>query len=393
MGRRTLGGMNDLTPAELDPSTAVVALGRPEREPDAPLNPPIVLSSTFVGSHAPQPGERVYARYTNPSWEPLEEAIATLEGVAVPGLAYASGMAAVSAAFSLVPISGVAVVPRSAYNGTIGLARELAASGALTLREVDPADTDEVLAALPGADLVWLESPTNPLLDVADLPAIVPVAKAAGVMVVVDNTFSTPLRQQPLGLGADVVVHSATKYIAGHSDVLMGLVVAATPEVRATLAARRTLAGSVPGPFEAWLALRGLRTMALRLDRAEASAGELARRLSGADGVTRVRYPGLPSDPHHERAAAQMSGFGGVVSVEIAGGAHAAEAFVDALRLFTAATSLGGVESLVERRRRHPGEPTEVPEELVRLSIGIEHVEDLWADLERGLRGAAAARA
>lgn len=373
----------------LHPSTAVVSLARPERTPDAPLNPPLVLSSTFVGSGTPQPGERVYARYSNPSWEPLEEAIAALEGSPVPGLAYATGMAAVTAGFSLVPIGGTVVVPRSAYNGTVGLARELQADGALTLREVDPADTEAVIAAVDGADAIWIESPTNPLLDVADLPAIIPAAHAAGALVIVDNTFSTPLRQRPLELGADVVVHSATKYIAGHSDVLMGLVVTATAEMRDRLAKRRTLAGSVPGPFEAWLALRGLRTMALRLDRAEESAGELARRLLGRPELSRVRYPGLPSDPHHGRAAAQMSGFGGVVSIELAGGAEQAEAFVRALELFTPATSLGGVESLVERRRRHPGEPVAVPQELVRLSIGIEHVEDLWADLERALRAVA----
>lgn len=379
-------------PEHLDPSTAVVALGRPEREAGAALNPPVVLTSTFVGAGEPGPGDRVYARYSNPSWEPLEEAIASLESSPVPGLAYASGMAAVAAGFSLVPVGGVAVIPRAAYNGTVGLARELAADGALTLREVDTSDTAAVIAALDGANLIWLESPSNPLLDVADLPEIIPAAQALGVTVVVDNTFSTPLRQRPLEVGADVVVHSATKFIAGHSDVLMGLVVLKNQALRDVLAKRRTLVGSVPGPFEAWLALRGLRTMALRLDRSEDSAGELARRLSGEPALTRVRYPGLPGDPNHQRAAAQMSGFGAVISVELAGGPAAADAFVRALTLFTAATSLGGVESLVERRRRHPGEPQEVPAELVRLSIGIEHVEDLWADLQRGLRGAGAAQ-
>lgn len=384
--------MTSSHPDQLDPSTAVVALGRPERTPGAALNPPVVLTSTFVGAGEPAPGERVYARYSNPTWEPLEAAIGALESSPVPGLAYASGMAAVSAAFSLVPIGGVAVIPRTAYNGTASLARELAADGALSLREVDSADTAAVIGALEGADLIWLESPSNPLLDVADLPAIRPAAQAAGVTVVVDNTFSTPLRQRPLEVGADVVVHSATKFIAGHSDVLMGLVVVKNQALRDALARRRTLAGSVPGAFDAWLALRGLRTMALRLDRAEASAGELARRLSEEPALSRVRYPGLPSDPHHHRAAAQMSGFGAIISVELAGGQGAAQAFVDSLELFTAATSLGGVESLAERRQRHPGEPAQVPQELVRLSIGIEHVEDLWADLQRGLRGAAASQ-
>ncbi|WP_449282279.1 trans-sulfuration enzyme family protein [Leucobacter sp.] len=374
-------------PQELHPSTAVVALGRPDAEPDGPLNPPIVLSSTFRGSATPEPGERVYARYSNPSWEPLESAIATLERSETPGLAFASGMAAVSAALSLTPIGGVAVVPSASYNGTIGLARELGAEGALRLREVDPLNVDATVAALNGADLLWLESPTNPMLDVVDVPALAAAARERGVTVVVDNTFSTPLRQRPLEVGADVVVHSATKFIAGHSDVLLGIAVTRDPELRARLAKRRTLQGGVPGPFEAWLALRGLRTMALRLDRAEATTGELARRLDAHPAIARVRYPGLPQDPGHELARAQLDGFGAVMSIELAGGAAAAEAFVDALRLFTPATSLGGVESLVERRRRHPAEPVEVPEALVRLSVGIEHVEDLWADLERGLSG------
>ena len=372
-------------PQELHPSTAVVALGRPDPEPDGPLNPPIVLSSTFRGAQTPAAGERVYARYSNPTWEPLEAAIAELESSDVPGLAYASGMAAVSAALSLTPIGGVALVPSASYNGTIGLARELDSEGAIRLREIDPLDVAATVAALDGADLLWLESPTNPMLDVIDVPALAAAARERGVTVVVDNTFSTPLRQRPLAVGADVVVHSATKFIAGHSDVLLGLAVTRDPELRARLAKRRTLQGGIPGPFEAWLALRGLRTMALRLDRAEESTGELARRLAEHPAVARVRYPGLPQDPGHELARAQLEGFGAVVSIELVGGAPAAERFVEALRLFTPATSLGGVESLVERRRRHPAEPVEVPEALVRLSIGIEHVEDLWADLERGL--------
>ncbi|WP_291278055.1 aminotransferase class I/II-fold pyridoxal phosphate-dependent enzyme [Galactobacter sp.] len=376
-------------PDNVSPSTAVVSLGRPERTADAPLNPPVVLSSTFVGSDPAVDGARGYARFSNPTWEPLEEAIATLEGTDVPGLAYASGMAAVSAGFSLVPIGGIVVVPGTAYNGTIGLARELAADGALTLREVDPADTDQVLAALPGADLIWLESPVNPLLDVADVPAIAAAAREHGVTVVVDNTFSTPLRQRPLSVGADVVVHSATKFIAGHSDVIMGIVVVKDAELRAKLLGRRTLAGSIPGPFEAWLALRGLRTMSLRLDRAEANAGMLAERLHQAGGFSDLRYPGLPSDKHHARAAAQLDGFGAIISV-VFDSAERANAFVAGLQLFTPATSLGGVESLVERRRRHAAEPVDVPEGLVRLSVGIEDVDDLWADVQRGLAAAAA---
>lgn len=383
---------------DLDPSTSVVSLGRPGRERDGALNPPIVLSSTFVGDIAPEPGERVYARFSNPSWEPLESAIAELEGSEVPGLAYASGMAAVAAGLSLVPVGGVAVVPTASYNGSIGLARQLHADGALVLREVDPTRVDETITALDGADLLWLESPTNPLLDVLDLPRLVAAARERGVTTVVDNTFSTPLRQRPLEIGADLVVHSATKFIAGHSDVLLGLAVTRDPELRSRLLAKRTLGGAIPGPFEAWLALRGLRTLAVRLDRAEQNAAELARRLDAHPGIARVRYPGLPSDPGHRLASDQLDGFGAIVSIEFApgagdpSGAARAEAFVGALRLITPATSLGGVETLAERRRRQPSEPDIVPESLVRLSVGIEHVDDLWADLVRALEASAEGR-
>lgn len=367
------------------PATSVVALGRPPKTPGEALNPPVTLTSTYVGSRTPEPGDRVYARFSNPSWEPLEQAIATLEGSDLPAISYSSGMATVAAAFSLIPVGGVAVVPGASYNGTIGLARELQADGLFVLREVDPTDVEATIAAFEGADLVWLESPTNPLLDVLDLPTLIAAAKSAGAFVVIDNTFSTPLRQRPLALGADLVVHSATKFIAGHSDVLMGVSVAADAVVRDRLLGKRALQGSIAGPFEAWLTLRGLRTLAVRLDRAEASAGELAARLAKRQEISRVRYPGLPSDPGHRLAVAQLEGFGAMISIELSGGAKAAERFVDALRVFTPATSLGGVESLAERRRRLPSEPHAVPESLVRLSIGIEHVEDLWADLDAAL--------
>lgn len=376
--------------SDLDPSTAVVALGRPPKQTGAALNPPIAMTSTFVSAGAPGEGsDRGYARFSNESWEPLEAAIAELEGAPVPALAYASGMAAVAAAFSLVPVGGVALVPTTSYNGSIGLARSLAESGALQLREIDPSDVEGTIAAMEGADLIWLESPTNPLLEVVDLPALISAARERGVRTVVDNTFSTPLRQRPFEHGADVIVHSATKFIAGHSDVLLGLVLAADGELRARLLVQRTLHGAIPGPFEAWLVLRGLRTLALRLDRSEATAGEIAVRLRTAPGVARVRYPGLAEDPGHELATAQLGGYGALVSIEFAGGAAHADAFVRALELITPATSLGGVETLAERRRRQPAEPVQVPEALVRLSFGIEHVDDLWADISQALERAA----
>ena len=366
-------------------ATRVVSLGRPARVDGAAVNPPIAMSSTFVGSGYVTAENRVYARFSNAAWEPLEDAIGQLEGSPTAGLAYASGLAAVSAVFDLVPGGGVLVIPTASYNGTIALARALSADGKLQLREVDPIDTEATIAAMDGADLFWIESPSNPLLEIAELPTLIAAAHDRGLLVAVDNTFSTPLRQQPLRVGADVVVHSATKFIAGHSDVILGLTVTKDPELRKTLHARRSLRGGIPGQFEAWLTLRGLRTLALRLDRSEESAGILARRLLDHKDITRVRYPGLPSDPNHQRAKDQLSGFGAIISIELEGGPQRADRFVEALELIVPATSLGGVESLAERRRRHPSEPDRVPESLVRLSIGIEDTEDLWSDLDQAL--------
>ncbi|WP_182141738.1 PLP-dependent aspartate aminotransferase family protein [Schaalia sp. JY-X169] len=371
-------------------ATRVVSLGRPPRVDGAAVNPPIAMSSTFVGSGYVTAENRVYARFSNAAWEPLEDAIGQLEGSPTAGLAYASGLAAVSAVFDLVPGGGVLVIPTASYNGTIALARALSADGKLQLREADPIDTEATIAAMDGADLFWIESPSNPLLEIAELPTLIAAAHDRGLLVAVDNTFSTPLRQQPLRVGADVVVHSATKFIAGHSDVILGLTVTKDPELRKTLHARRSLRGGIPGQFEAWLTLRGLRTLALRLDRSEESAGILARRLLGHEDITRVRYPGLPSDPNHQRAKDQLSGFGAIISIELEGGPQRADRFVEALELIVPATSLGGVESLAERRRRHPSEPDRVPESLVRLSIGIEDVDDVWEDIAQALEASQA---
>ena len=371
-------------------ATRVVSLGRPPRVDGAAVNPPIAMSSTFVGSGYVTAENRVYARFSNAAWEPLEDAIGQLEGSPTAGLAYASGLAAVSAVFDLVPGGGVLVIPTASYNGTIALARALSADGKLQLREVDPIDTEATIAAMDGADLFWIESPSNPLLEIAELPTLIAAAHDRGLLVAVDNTFSTPLRQQPLRVGADVVVHSATKFIAGHSDVILGLTVTKDPELRKTLHARRSLRGGIPGQFEAWLTLRGLRTLALRLDRSEESAGILARRLLDHEDIARVRYPGLPSDPNHQRAKDQLSGFGAIISIELEGGPQRADRFVEALELIVPATSLGGVESLAERRRRHPSEPDRVPESLVRLSIGIEDVDDVWEDITQALEASQA---
>ncbi|WP_448072813.1 trans-sulfuration enzyme family protein [Georgenia yuyongxinii] len=382
---------------DLSPATLAVAAGRPGRAQGAPVNPPVVLSSTYVSTGTPG-AEMLYARYNTESWLPLEEAVGALEAAGLPGLAFASGMAAVEAALHLATPGTAIVAPRHAYLATLTAARERTAREGGVVREVDIADTDAVVAALTPDDgagpasLLWIESPTNPMLEVADIPALAAAARAAGALTVVDNTFATPLGQRPLAQGADVVVHSVTKYLAGHSDLLMGAAVTADPALRDRLHARRTTGGAVPGPWEAWLALRGLRTLALRVERSQASALELARRLDGHPLVAAVSHPGLRGHPQHERAARLMDGFGSILTLRPRGGGAAADALTRAVRLWVPATSLGGVESSLERRRRLPAEAPTVPEDLLRLSVGIEDVEDLWADLEQALHAAAAGR-
>ena len=354
----------------LAPATLAVALGRPARVPGAAVNPGVELTSTYA---APEQGVG-YGRNGNATWTAFEEALGGLEGG--EALLFGSGMAAISAAGSLCPIGGTVVAPRHAYNLTTGLFAEYATQG-YDIRTVDLTDTAAVVAALDGADLLWTESPGNPMLEVADLPALFAAARERGVVSVSDNTVATPLLQQPLALGADVVVHSVTKYLAGHSDVVLGAVVTSPggdgPALHQRLLRRRTLHGGIAGPMEAWLALRGLRTLALRVERSAANAAELARRLEGHPQVERVRYPG----------------FGGMAAIEVAGGAAAADRTAAACRLWLDATSLGGVESLLERRRKYPAEVTSVPENLLRLSVGIEDVDDLWRDLDAALRASA----
>jgi len=358
--------------------TAVVHLGRPPREPGAPLNIPMEPASTFHA--ADSPGDVFeYARDGTRAAEAFETAIGDLEGGTA--VSYSSGMAAATAVLDRVPLGGVVVAPRSCYAGVSARLLYLAEHQRITLRSVDIADTDSVLKALPDAQLLWLESPTNPLLQVADIFALTQAAHSVGAQVLCDNTFATPLGQRPLSLGADFVLHSATKFIGGHSDLLAGVIVTADPEVSAELRHTRITLGSMPGTLEVFLALRGLRTLALRWSRAQASATTLAERLVAHPAISRVRYPGLSTDPGFARAQRQMNGGGAVLSVEVAAGAEAAQRLCSRTRLWVHSTSLGGVESLIERRRRWPAETSEVPESLVRLSVGIEDVEDLWNDL------------
>ncbi len=352
----------------LHPATRIVALGREEASPGSQVGAPLVLTSTY---HAD--GADIYARTSNPTWAAFEEAVGALEGG--EALVFGSGMAAASAALSLLPLGGTVVVSPSVYLGVLTALEDRVGAGTATVRSVDTADTAAAVAALDGADLLWLESPSNPLLHVTDLATILAAARERGVLSVVDNTFATPLLQQPIALGADVVMHSATKYLSGHSDVVLGVLV--TPPTdegaarRERLAHHRSIGGAIAGPMETWLALRGLRTLHLRVERAGTNAAELVARLHSHPAVERVRYPG----------------FGAMVSIEVAGGAEAAERVAAATRVWVHATSLGGVESQLERRRRIPGEPEIVPENLLRLSVGVEDVEDLWADLDAALRG------
>ncbi|HET7014846.1 MAG TPA: PLP-dependent aspartate aminotransferase family protein [Streptosporangiaceae bacterium] len=366
----------------LRPQTTLITSGRPADEPGQPLNVPIVLASNFRAGHQGQATGRSYSRDdATPGWEALEEVIGELEGgVAV---AFGSGMAAAAAVFDLLPAGARVVAPTDCYLGV----RALLETGQQLRRWrtdlVDITDTAVTVAAARQADLVWLESPTNPLLDIADLPAVCAAAREAGALVAVDNTFATPLLQQPIALGAHIAMHSATKFFGGHSDLLLGVVVADSPELGERLRHRRELAGAVPGALEAFLVLRGLRTLALRVDQGQRSAAELARRLASHPAVSRVRYPGLPDDPGHARAAAQMTGFGAVLGFEVETAA-AADALCDSLRVIRSATSLGGVESTIERRGKLPGQD-HLPPGFLRFSVGCEHIEDLWDDLTAAL--------
>lgn len=367
--------------AGLSPRTVAVTAGRPPAHPDAPLNPPVVLASAFRAG-----GRMEYARETAPTTEAFEEVVGALEGGAA--VAFASGMAAANAVLDTVAPTAVVVAPEHAYTGVSVRLQELAAAGRIRLRRVPVADTEAVASAVDGAALLWLESPTNPMLEVADLAACCAAAWAAGATVVADNTFATPMLQRPLDHGADVVLHSATKFLGGHSDLLLGALVTRDVELAETLRSRRVLLGAAPGALECYLAVRGVRTLPLRIERAQDNARVLADRLRGHPAVARVRYPGLPDDPGHDRAARQMAGPGALVAIETVGDAPTADRLCAATRLWVHATSLGGVESLLERRRRWSAESPGVPETLVRLSVGVEDVEDLWADLSAALDAA-----
>lgn len=344
----------------------------------APLNVPPVLASNFELGSA-----RAYSRDdATLTWEAFEELLGGLEGG--QAVAFGSGMGAIAAVFDLLPVGATVALGDDCYQGVAGLAAAGAAQGRWRVVRVAVENTSHWLELAADADLLWLESPSNPLLAVADLPAICAARRGGEALTVVDSTLATPLVQRPLELGADMVVHSATKYLGGHSDLLLGTVVAASGERARQLRERRELAGATPGALETYLAVRGMRTLALRLQRASTSAAELAERLARHAGVAIVRYPGRPDHPTHATARSFMSGFGAVVSFDVRGGAGHADAACRSVQIIRHATSLGGVESTIERRAAVPGQ-THLPPGLLRLSVGCEHPDDLWRDLQQAL--------
>jgi cystathionine gamma-synthase len=350
------------------------------RDPKAgnPLNVPLVPASNFVlGS------PRAYARDDGtPTWEALEEIVGGLEGG--EAVSFASGMAGIAAVFDQLSTGAIVAVPDDCYQGVTGLAARGASQGRWKLERIAVEDTASWLRVGREADLVWLESPSNPLLVVADLVTICGAPRKPGSLLGVDNTFATPLNQRPLELGADVSFQSATKYIGGHSDLLSGVVSVRTPELATALRHSRELAGATPGTLESFLAVRGSRTLGLRLERGQLNAGHLAQRLASHPRVKTTRYPGLPTHPTHHIARQQLKGFGTIISFDIDGDASAADAVCERLELIQHATSLGAVESTIERRAGIPGQE-HLPPSLLRLSVGIENVEDLWSDLDRAL--------
>ncbi|MGV9824315.1 MULTISPECIES: cystathionine gamma-synthase [unclassified Gordonia (in: high G+C Gram-positive bacteria)] len=357
------------------------------------VNVPIYASSTFAQDGVGNLRDGFeYARTGNPTRRVLEANVAAIEG-GTYGRGFASGMAATDTMLRAALRPGDhLVIPNDAYGGTFRLIDKVFTQWGITYSVAPVTDVDAVRAAItPQTKLVWVETPTNPLLNVGDIEALAAVAHDAGAKLVVDNTFATPYLQRPLQLGADVVLHSTTKYLGGHSDVVGGALVCNDEELDAALAFLQNGSGAVPGPFDAYLTMRGIKTLAVRMDRHCDNAEKVADYLSGHAKIDRVLYPGLPLHPGHEVAGKQMKRFGGMVSVLVSGGIEDAKKFCARTEVFTLAESLGGVESLIE----HPGAMThastagsllEVPENLVRLSVGIEDVDDILADLEQALQ-------
>jgi cystathionine gamma-synthase len=370
--------------SEPDPSTGSVV-------------PPIYQTSTFAQEGPARHQGYEYARTGNPTRTNLEACLASLEGVPAGSgggaLCFASGMAATTTVLQTLRPGDHMVLSSDVYGGTYRVVARLFAEWGLAYSVVDMTSLDALKQAIRSETrLVWVETPTNPLLDVVDVAGAAELAHAAGALCAVDNTFATPFLQLPLELGADLVVHSTTKYLGGHSDVIGGALVTAQPDLYDRCRFLQNAAGAVPGPMDCWLTLRGIRTLPLRMRAHCHNAMRVASFLTGRPEVAVTRYPGLAGDPGHELAAAQMRGFGGMVAFRPVGGVEAAEQLVRRTRVFTLAESLGAVESLIElpgvmTHASVTGTDAEVPADLVRLSVGIEHPDDLVADLEQAMRG------
>jgi cystathionine gamma-synthase len=351
------------------------------------VTPPIHLSTTFErGPEGDYPGGHVYARTSNPNRTDLEACLAALEGGAAAA-AFASGSAATMTVLQSLAPGDHVIAPNDAYFGTSKLLNEVFAPWGLETTYVDMTDPARVEAAVrPATRLVWIETPSNPLLKVTDIARVAGIAHAAGARCVCDNTWASPVCQRPLDLGADLVMHSTTKYLGGHSDVLGGaLVTRAADDFFQRVRLIQTSGGAVPSPFECWLVLRGVRTLPVRVRAQTEGALAVAEFLSGHRAVEAVHYPGLESHPGHAVAARQMARFGGMLSFQVRGGREASIGVAARLRLFTRATSLGGTESLIEHRASVEGPGTRTPDNLLRVSIGLEHPDDLIADLRAAL--------
>lgn len=353
---------------------------------------PIYQTSTYAQESIGVHKGYEYARGDNPTRNAYEANVATLEG-AKHGIAFGSGMAAIDAVVSILEAGDEVLMTQDVYGGTYRLFSRIRTRQGLTFRRVATHDLDAVRAAIrPATRLLFVETPTNPNLLVSDLTALSALCKEHGILLAVDNTFMTPFFQRPLSYGADLVVHSATKYLNGHSDMVGGIVLTSSEDLHRRVRFQQFAAGAIPGPFDCWLAMRGTKTLALRMERHDASARVIAQRLSEHPAVKRTIYPGLPSHPHHELAKRQMKGFGGIISFDL-GSREAARVTLESVRIFALAESLGGVESLISQ----PAEMTHasisqedrdalgITPGLVRISVGIEDLEDLWEDLENAL--------
>jgi cystathionine gamma-synthase len=371
------------------PETLAVHAGGEADAATGAMAPPLHFATTF--KHGPA-GERVagyeYTREGNPTQDRLETALAAMEGGAA-ALAFASGMAAMNALLEALPAGAEVLIPADCYTGLRVLGEEFLPARGVTVRAVEFGDVDAVRAAItPATKLLWAETPSNPQLRAADLAALAQLAHKHGALLACDNTFATPALQNPIVHGADVVMHSTTKYLGGHSDVLGGaLVFARADELHAAVAHRRHITGAVANPFGLWLTLRGCRSLHARMAMHCANARALAEFLAAHPRVEAVHYPGLPSHPNHAVAAKQMRDFGGMMSFRVRGGREAALAVASRLQLITNATSLGGSESLIEHRASVEGPKPVSPDNLLRFSVGLEHVDDLRADLEQALAG------